>query len=71
MTAPRKGNAPELAGGRGAKKQEKAGFAADIAENAAETQGQKPDVDLQSWAAMGGKPSRDRRQKRGWKRGAK
>jgi hypothetical protein len=34
---------------------------------------QKPDVDLQSWAALGGnaKPSRtDRRQKRGWKRGA-
>jgi hypothetical protein len=33
----------------------------------------KPEVDLQSWAALGAnvKPSRtDRRQKRGWKRGA-
>jgi len=33
----------------------------------------KPEVDLQTWAALGGnaKPSRtDRRQKRGWKRGS-
>jgi hypothetical protein len=34
----------------------------------------KPEIDLQSWASLGGnaKPSRtDSRQKRGWKRGAR
>lgn len=34
------------------------------------SQSTKPDIDLQSWAELGGKPSRDRRQKKSWKRGA-
>ncbi len=28
----------------------------------------KPEIDLVSWAAQGGKPSRDRRPKKAWRR---
>lgn len=71
MSAPTNGNAPELAGERGAK--ETASNAADCADNVADNQAVKPEVDLARWASLGGniKPSRiDRKQKRGWKRRA-
>jgi len=70
MSTPTNGNAPWLAGERGAESTNHADFAADIADNAAERQPIKPEVDLASWHALGGKPSRDRHLKRGWKRRA-
>lgn len=64
-------NVPELAGSRDAEKL--ADFAADCAVIVSDNQTIKPEIDLQSWLALGAsKPSRtDRRQKRGWKRGAR
>ena len=65
MTNITKGNVPKLAGWRDAENQVQLdGHCTEAAI--------KPEIDLQSWAALGQsvKPSRtDRRQKRGWKRG--
>jgi len=63
-------NAPWLAGGRGAGTQEIADYAADHADIGAENQPFKPEIDLVTWAALGGKPSRDRHPKKAWKRRA-
>ncbi len=65
MTGATKRNVPELAGSQDA--EGKTNFNDDGI-----TAPMKPEIDLASWAALGGtaKPSRtDRRQKRGWKRG--
>jgi len=58
----------------GAKNTKKADIDADCVGIVSEKQHIKPEVDLQSWAALGQsvKPSRtDRRTKASWKRGAK
>lgn len=65
--------APMLAGERGAKNTQHNDFTANF-EQVLPVAQSKPEIDLQSWASLGQsvKPSRtDRRQKRGWKRGAK
>ena len=70
-TRPINENVLELAGSRNVEKL--ADFVADCAAIVADNQPIKPEIDLQSWLALGAsKPSRtDHRQKRGWKRGAR
>ena len=71
MTDPTNGNVPELAGSQDAKS--KANFIANSAAIIGETQPIKPDIDLLSWAELGGfgKPSRaERKAKKSWIRGA-
>ncbi len=59
-------NTPEKKDGPILTGREKATIAAAQGGNRNHTE--KPEIDLQSWAALGGKPSRDRRQKKSWRR---
>ncbi len=70
MTYSKIGNAPGLGSERCAVNQESANNGVDCADICNEKQ-RKPDVDLKSWAALGGnvKPSRaDRLPKKSWRR---